>query len=76
MKKYQLYIITNIIPEITERIIRIIRHRGYLLYSINMNTIKKDNHIIFYIIVKSYKSIHLLVQQIYKLIDVKNIRIQ
>ncbi|QJC31220.1 acetolactate synthase 2 small subunit [Enterobacteriaceae endosymbiont of Macroplea mutica] len=76
MKKYQLYIITNIIPEITERIIRIIRHRGYLLCSINMNTIKKDNNIIFYIIVKSYKSIHLLVQQISKLIDVKNIMIQ
>ncbi|QJC38118.1 acetolactate synthase 2 small subunit [Enterobacteriaceae endosymbiont of Donacia marginata] len=73
MNKYQLFIKTNISPEIIERIIRIIRHRRFLIKTININVKKKIEKINFKLIVKSYKSIDFLVKQIKKLIDVLDI---
>ncbi|QJC38533.1 acetolactate synthase 2 small subunit [Enterobacteriaceae endosymbiont of Donacia fulgens] len=73
MNKYQLFIKTNISPEIIERIIRIIRHRRFLIKTININVKNKLEKINFTLIVKSYKSIDFLVKQIKKLIDVLDI---
>ncbi|QJC34083.1 acetolactate synthase 2 small subunit [Enterobacteriaceae endosymbiont of Donacia cinerea] len=73
MNKYQLLIKTNMSPEISERIIRIIRHRGFLIKTININVVKKLKNINFKLIVESYKSINFLVNQIKKLIDVLDI---
>lgn len=73
MNKYQLFIKTNISPEIIERIIRIIRHRRFLIKTININVKNKLEKINFILIVKSYKSIDFLVKQIKKLIDVLDI---
>ncbi|QJC36897.1 acetolactate synthase 2 small subunit [Enterobacteriaceae endosymbiont of Donacia vulgaris] len=73
MKKYQLFIKTNISPEISERIIRIIRHRGFLIKTINIDVVNKLKNINFKLIVKSYKSINFLVNQIKKLVDVLDI---
>ncbi|QJC36076.1 acetolactate synthase 2 small subunit [Enterobacteriaceae endosymbiont of Donacia cincticornis] len=73
MYKYQLHIKTNISPEISERIIRIIRHRGFSLKKMNINVINKVKNINFQLIVKSSKPIDFLVKQITKLIDVLDI---
>ncbi|QJC37718.1 acetolactate synthase 2 small subunit [Enterobacteriaceae endosymbiont of Donacia bicoloricornis] len=73
MNKYQLFIKTNISPDIIERIIRIIRHRGFLIKTIDINVKYKLENINFKLIVKSYKSIDFLVKQIKKLIDVLDI---
>ncbi|QJC37304.1 acetolactate synthase 2 small subunit [Enterobacteriaceae endosymbiont of Donacia thalassina] len=73
MNKYQLFIKTNISPEISERIIRIIRHRGFLIKTININVINKLKNINFRLILRSYKSINFLIKQIRKLIDVLDI---
>ncbi|QJC33269.1 acetolactate synthase 2 small subunit [Enterobacteriaceae endosymbiont of Donacia clavipes] len=73
MNKYKLYIKTNISPEISERIMRIIRHRGFLIKTVNINVLNKLQNIIFKLIIKSFKSIEILVKQIAKLIDVLDI---
>ncbi|QJC33673.1 acetolactate synthase 2 small subunit [Enterobacteriaceae endosymbiont of Donacia provostii] len=73
MYKYQLNIVTNITPEIIERIMRIIRHRGFFIQKININVIKKCKNINFYLVIKSFKHINFLVKQIAKLIDVLDI---
>ncbi|QJC34486.1 acetolactate synthase 2 small subunit [Enterobacteriaceae endosymbiont of Donacia crassipes] len=73
MYKYKLYIKTNISPEISERIMRIIRHRGFLIKKMNINVINKFKNINFQLIVKSSKPIDFLVKQITKLIDVLDI---
>ncbi|QJC36485.1 acetolactate synthase 2 small subunit [Enterobacteriaceae endosymbiont of Donacia simplex] len=73
MKKYKLFIKTNISPDISERIIRIIRHRGFLIKTINIDVVNKLKNINFKLIVKSYKSINFLVNQIKKLIDVLDV---
>ncbi|QJC35673.1 acetolactate synthase 2 small subunit [Enterobacteriaceae endosymbiont of Donacia sparganii] len=73
MNQYQLYIKTNISPEISERIIRIIRHRGFLIKTINIDVVNKLKNINFKLIVRSYRSIDFLVKQIKKLIDVLDI---
>ncbi|QJC32055.1 acetolactate synthase 2 small subunit [Enterobacteriaceae endosymbiont of Donacia versicolorea] len=75
MNKYKLYIKTNISPEISERIMRIIRHRGFLIKTVNINVLNKLQNIIFKLIIKSFKSIEILVKQIAKLIDVLDITI-
>ncbi|QJC34871.1 acetolactate synthase 2 small subunit [Enterobacteriaceae endosymbiont of Donacia piscatrix] len=73
MHKYQLHIKTNISPEISERIMRIIRHRGFLLKKMNINVVNKFKNINFQLTVKSSKPIDFLVKQIKKLIDVLDI---
>ncbi|QJC32862.1 acetolactate synthase 2 small subunit [Enterobacteriaceae endosymbiont of Donacia semicuprea] len=73
MNKYELYIKTNNSPEISERIMRIIRHRGFLIKTVNINVLNKLQNIVFKLIIKSFKSIEILVKQIAKLIDVLDI---
>ncbi|QJC31632.1 acetolactate synthase 2 small subunit [Enterobacteriaceae endosymbiont of Donacia tomentosa] len=75
MNKYQLLIKTNISPEISERIIRIIRHRGFVIKTMKMEVISRLKNITFNLTIKSYKSINLLIKQIEKLIDVIHIAI-
>ncbi|QJC30381.1 acetolactate synthase 2 small subunit [Enterobacteriaceae endosymbiont of Neohaemonia nigricornis] len=76
MKQYNLYITTNINQDVIERIIRIIRHRGFILYNMKMNTDKNTNKMLFQLTIMSYKTIELLVKQIFKLIDVLDIIIR
>ncbi|QJC35264.1 acetolactate synthase 2 small subunit [Enterobacteriaceae endosymbiont of Donacia proxima] len=73
MHKYRLHIKTNISPEISERIMRIVRHRGFLLKTMDINVINKLKNINFKLTVKGSKPIDFLVNQITKLIDVLDI---
>ena len=39
MKQHQLNLITGSRPEVLERVLRVIRHRGYALCQLNMETL-------------------------------------
>lgn len=75
MKYYSLCIKAKFCPEIIERILRVIRHRGFKLYSLHTLFFNTSNHqqINIFITVTSEKTIHLLCAQLNKLIDVEDI---
>lgn len=72
---YSLCIKARFCPEIIERILRVIRHRGFKLYSLNTIFTDVPNHkkINIYITVTSEKKIHLLYKQLNKIINIDNI---
>jgi acetolactate synthase II small subunit len=39
MKQYQLNLITGSRPEVLERVLRVVRHRGFALCQLNMETV-------------------------------------
>ncbi|WP_318779034.1 acetolactate synthase 2 small subunit [Blochmannia endosymbiont of Colobopsis nipponica] len=70
---YSFFIEARFCPEITERILRIIRHRGFRLYSLNVQLQgnKVENKIInLFITVVSNRSANLLFFQLKKLVDI------
>lgn len=75
MKYYSLFIKTKFCPEIIERILRVVRHRGFKLYSLNTLFLNTQNHpqINICITVISTKPINLLSTQLNKLIDINDI---
>ncbi|QJC29934.1 acetolactate synthase 2 small subunit [Enterobacteriaceae endosymbiont of Plateumaris sericea] len=75
MNQYKIHIHTYISPEIMERILRIIRHRGFKVCFMKANTIIEIGNIIIEMIVESTKPIEFLVKQLYKLIDVFDIKV-
>lgn len=72
---YSLFIKAKFCPEIIERILRVVRHRGFILYS--LNTLFYDaldqRQINIFITVSSEKKINLLKTQLNKLINIDNI---
>ncbi|QIW15354.1 acetolactate synthase [Pasteurellaceae bacterium RH1A] len=59
-------------PETLERLLRVIRHRGFEVLS--LNTENKDGEITFNVTVQSIREISLLINQLEKLPDVKSLR--
>lgn len=72
---YSLFIKTKFCPEVIERILRVIRHRGFKLHSLNTLFLDTPKHqqINIFITVTSEKKINLLRTQLNKLIDIDNI---
>ncbi|MDH2925270.1 acetolactate synthase small subunit [Nicoletella semolina] len=68
MQSYQLVIKANKRPETTERLLRVIRHRGFELLSLQLESEQKT--LTLKITVKSERAISLLKNQIAKLPDV------
>ncbi len=71
MQHYQLEIVTQNRPETIERVLRVIRHRGFEI--INLMLKSQENEIIFNLEIKSERVIDLLKNQLIKLIDVKKL---
>ncbi|UDG80470.1 acetolactate synthase 2 small subunit [Candidatus Annandia pinicola] len=70
MYKYKVFIQISFKPEILERIIRILRHRGFININLNYKydfNIKKVN---IKIILLSYKNSKILKYQLKKIIDI------
>lgn len=77
MKKYKLNIEAHNQHGTLERILRVIRHRGFQINSINMNQLNNDTKTMkLKIIVHSNRTITLLHSQLKKIIDISNIQIQ
>lgn len=68
MNQYQLTLIARHRPETLERILRVVRHRGFNVVGMNVTLENRKLHIA--LSVESDRALDLLVHQIAKLIDV------
>ena len=68
MNQTELTIVANHRPEVLERILRVIRHRGFVVINFKMKL--ESNKIWCDLVVESKRDIHLLTNQIAKLYDV------
>lgn len=74
MIQYQLSITAQSRPEMIERILRVVRHRGFM---VNTMTLQQEPAVVLIIemTVSSSRSIDLLFTQLKKLIDVDDVQI-
>lgn len=68
MNTYQVEINAQWRPETLERILRVVRHRGFVIQQMQMQL--QDNQIDLLLSVSSEKAIYLLINQLVKLYDV------
>ena len=61
-------------PAVVERLLRVIRHRGFTLHSFELNATSKGLEIGFK--VKSSRAVNLLFNQLEKLYDVKHLTLK
>ncbi|OOF57005.1 acetolactate synthase 2 small subunit [Rodentibacter genomosp. 2] len=71
MNNYQIELNARHRPEVLERILRVIRHRGFTVTTMQMELI--EDKVRLKITVKSDRTLNLLVNQLVKLPDVLNI---
>ena len=68
MNEYKLELVARHRPEVLERILRVARHRGFTVITMDMTLI--ESQVRLKIIVKSDRTLDLLVNQLAKLPDV------
>ena len=66
-------IVTNNKPAVVERLLRVTRHRGFILQS--MNVTATDKQLTILISVDSERPMHLMLNQLQKLYDVQEIEV-
>ncbi|MBB6056526.1 acetolactate synthase 2 small subunit [Tolumonas osonensis] len=70
MKQHQLNLITGSRPEVLERVLRVVRHRGFALRQLNMEALPDSSSLRIAVTVESERPIQLLQSQLNKLVDV------
>ena len=75
MNQYQLTITADDKQVVLERILQVTRYRGFLINGINAKVNTGTNIGTIELMVKSERSIGLLVDQINKLIDIKEVKV-
>ncbi|WP_118987500.1 acetolactate synthase 2 small subunit [Photorhabdus sp. CRCIA-P01] len=75
MMQHQLAIHARFRPEILERILRVTRHRGFRICSMNMDQTMDGDNVNIELIVASQKPVNLLSSQLTKLVDVAGVKI-
>ncbi|MCA1179144.1 MULTISPECIES: acetolactate synthase 2 small subunit [unclassified Pantoea] len=76
MNQHQLSIEARFRPEILERILRVVRHRGFQVCAMNMASATNAENINIEMTVASQRSVDLLSSQLSKLLDVACVEIQ
>lgn len=76
MNQHQLSIEARFRPEILERILRVVRHRGFQVCAMNMASGTSTENINIEMTVASQRSVDLLSKQLSKLMDVACVQIQ
>lgn len=76
MIQHQLALQARFRPETLERILRVVRHRGFQVCSMNMATDNNPENINIELTVASPRSIELLFSQLSKLVDVACVEVQ
>ncbi|KAB8312667.1 acetolactate synthase 2 small subunit [Erwinia endophytica] len=76
MMQHQLSIEARCRPEILERILRVVRHRGFRVCAMNMVSGVDTDNINIELTVASQRSVDLLSTQLSKLMDVACVQIQ
>jgi acetolactate synthase II small subunit len=76
MMQHQLSIQARFRPEMLERVLRVVRHRGFQVCAMNMATAAHAGDINIELTVASQRSVDLLSSQLSKLMDVSSVEIQ
>lgn len=76
MKQHQVTIFAQPRPELLERVLRVVRHRGFQLSAINMAPQSDCQELRITVTVASERPIQLLLSQLAKLIDVLQVDTQ
>ena len=70
MMQHQVAVEARFNPETLERVLRVVRHRGFALCQLNMETVPDSSSLRIAVTVESERPIQLLQSQLNKLIDV------
>ncbi|RPH25219.1 acetolactate synthase 2 small subunit [Buttiauxella warmboldiae] len=76
MMQHQLAVTARFRPETLERVLRVVRHRGFQVCSMNMATAGNSDDINIELTVASLRPVELLFSQLSKLVDVGRVEIQ
>lgn len=76
MTHHQLSIQARFRPEMLERVLRVVRHRGFRVCAMNMMTVANPDHINIELTVASQRPVELLSTQLSKLLDIACVEIQ
>lgn len=75
MIEHQFFIQTRFRTEVLERLLRVVRHRGFQVCKMNTNQIANGDNISIYLTVTSERPVNLLFSQLSKLADVNSVEI-
>ena len=76
MMQHQVAVQARFNPETLERVLRVVRHRGFQICAMNMETATDAQNINIELTVASPRSVELLFSQLSKLVDVARVEIQ
>ena len=76
MMQHQVALQARFNPETLERVLRVVRHRGFQVCSMNMVTLGNTDDINIELTVASLRPVELLFSQLSKLVDVACVEIQ
>lgn len=76
MMQHRLAVQARFRPETLERVLRVVRHRGFQLCSMNMAAVGNTDNINIELTVASLRPVELLFSQLSKLVDVGCVEIQ
>ncbi|HEY2453545.1 MAG TPA: acetolactate synthase 2 small subunit [Scandinavium sp.] len=76
MMHHQVAVQARFNPETLERILRVVRHRGFQICAMNMETATDSQNINIELTVASLRPVELLFSQLSKLVDVARVEIQ
>ncbi|AVJ19775.1 acetolactate synthase 2 small subunit [Serratia rhizosphaerae] len=76
MMQHQLSIQARFRPEMLERVLRVVRHRGFQVCAMNMASGLNSDRVNIELTVASQRSVDLLSSQLNKLMDVSCVEIQ
>ncbi len=76
MMQHQVALQARFNPETLERVLRVVRHRGFQICSMNMETAPDAQNINIELTVASQRPVELLFSQLRKLVDVACVEIQ
>ena len=76
MMQHQVALQARFNPETLERVLRVVRHRGFQVCSMNMETTADAGNINIELTVASQRPVELLFSQLSKLVDVGRVEIQ
>ncbi|MGY5959062.1 acetolactate synthase 2 small subunit [Kosakonia sp. BK9b] len=76
MMQHQVAVEARLNPETLERVLRVVRHRGFQVCAMNMETDSDARHINIELTVASPRPVELLFSQLSKLVDVARVDIR
>ncbi|UYU31893.1 acetolactate synthase 2 small subunit [Siccibacter colletis] len=76
MTQHQIAVQARFRPETLERVLRVVRHRGFEICAMNMESASSSGNINIELTVASPRPVELLFSQLRKLVDVGHVEIQ